>query len=86
MKANAAAATNREIMSYFMLKRIGTSEFNYKPERTIYDNSFHTPKDGVKILRAVGEPCGGKADAQGKLLVIKEAQSHSFKPKIEHGP
>ena len=47
---------------------------------------LHTPKDGVKILRAVGEHCDGKADAQGKLLVIKSAESHSFKPKIEHGP
>ena len=71
MKNNAAAATNREIMSYFMLKRIGTSEFNYKPERTIHDNSLYTPKDGVKILRAVGEHCDEKADGQGKLLVIK---------------
>lgn len=76
MKSNAAAATNREIMTWFMLKRIGTSEFNYKPEKSPSDNSLHTPKDGVKILRAVGEHCDGKADAKGKLLVIKSAESH----------
>jgi hypothetical protein len=34
LRAREAVGTNREIMSWLMLKRIGTSEFKNQPEKT----------------------------------------------------